>query len=1128
MKKWPACFLVILLYVSTANIWAEGEISIKGRLLMLDDETPHVAVPIEMVRDGEKISTILSDNNGEYQVTDLTPGKYQLRCQVLGGYVYYGNAEVATEESDATLLQIKSGKTLENIDLRFAAFKKGTWRNYTHYDGLPDNVIIAIYRDLDGAMWFGTFGGGVSRYDGKEFVNFTTKDGLASNTVSCICRDKDGFMWFGTGYTVSPGNGISRYDGEKFVNFTTADGLASNTVNAVHCDSDGTLWVGTGYIPIRPGPGGISRYDGDKFIHIPLQDDPGRNMITTIYQDPDDILWFGVYGDSGGLVRYDGKTFRKFTDADGFTPNHVRSIHGSPDGVLWIGRTRYDGKDFVNFTVDDGLTSGSASTVRVDSHGNVWSGTGYVFTYEGGGVSRYDGKTFVNFTTQDGLAHNTVTAIYSDPDGVMWFGTERGLSRYDSKTFANFTTRDGLANNSVVSFHSESDGVLWFGTEGGVSRYEGGKFTSFAMGDGLVGNNFWSISHDIDGVLWFGARNGGVSRYDGKTFENFGPADGLPGEVITSHTNPDGTMWFATNSGLYHYDGERFEIPEAIVNELGSANKFVISIHRDPDDVLWFGTQANGIFRGDGEGYENITVDQGLAGNTVWSFHRDSVDALWIATVNGVSCYKGEGFTNFTVEDGLAHNSTRSVYSDESCHIWFGAYNTGGVSQYDGFVWTSLDTRDGLAGDAVRAIHQDSNGDMWFATAGGVTRYRPSATRSRVYIASVEVERQLYTDLAAIPSVTVGDDITIRYSAIDFKTIPEKQQYRYQIMGLDPEWRRPTKETEFEWTPDEPGTYTFEVQAIDRDLNYSQTASLSLSISAISFYRTGIFLVGLSIASIIFLFMTVSLAVQRRRAYRGQKAAEQAQAEAERIQSAKMVSLRQLIAGVAHQMNNPIGAFASNNDISSRAIEKIKERIAECDPHEIEEDSQLTKAFAILDRMNEVNQDASQEIARTVGDLRSFVRLDEAEWQLADIHEAMDTVLDLMQSEFSNRIKITRDYGDISEVYCSPSSLNQVFMSMFKNACEAIEGEGEMHLRTSVRESSVIVEISDTGTGISPEDIDKIFDPGFTTKGVKVGVGLGLSICYQIIVDEHNGRIDVSGEAGEGTTFTITLPQQHH
>jgi len=98
---------------------------------------------------------------------------------------------------------------------------------------------------------------------------------------------------------------------------------------------------------------------------------------------------------------------------------------------------------------------------------------------------------------------------------------------------------------------------------------------------------------------------------------------------------------------------------------------------------------------------------------------------------------------------------------------------------------------------------------------------------------------------------------------------------------------------------------------------------------------------------------------------------------------------------------------------------------------------------------------------------------------------------------------------------------------MLRNASEAIKGEGEIKIRTFVQEEHVKIEISDTGRGIPEEHHDRIFDPGFTTKGVKVGVGLGLSICYQIVVDEHKGRIDVSSESGKGTTFTITLPQYH-
>ena len=178
----------------------------------------------------------------------------------------------------------------------------------------------------------------------------------------------------------------------------------------------------------------------------------------------------------------------------------------------------------------------------------------------------------------------------------------------------------------------------------------------------------------------------------------------------------------------------------------------------------------------------------------------------------------------------------------------------------------------------------------------------------------------------------------------------------------------------------------------------------------------------------------------------------------------------------------------------------------------------------LISNVSNTNNHALQ-LPEMVANLQRFVRLDEAEWQLTDIREGIDSVIALMEPEFSDKITITCDYAHIPRTYCSPSSLNQVFMSLLKNASEAIVGEGEISVSTWAQNEHVKIMVSDTGKGIPAVDIDKIFDPGFTAKGVKVGVGLGLSICHKIIVDEHEGRIDVSSEPDRGTIFTITLPR---
>ena len=166
------------------NLTLEEAISIEGTLLMLDDETPHAAVFVQVVHGGEEIATTSSNTDGKYWFINLKPGRYQLRCYTLGGYVYYGGEEkTVLEPLDAASLKVERSKTLENIDFRFPQTKKGTWKHYTAIDGLASMAVHAIHQDLDGYLWFGsrshnTGGGGISRYDGKEFKNFTTKDGL--------------------------------------------------------------------------------------------------------------------------------------------------------------------------------------------------------------------------------------------------------------------------------------------------------------------------------------------------------------------------------------------------------------------------------------------------------------------------------------------------------------------------------------------------------------------------------------------------------------------------------------------------------------------------------------------------------------------------------------------------------------------------------------------------------------------------------------------------------------------------------------------------------------------------------------------------------------------------------------
>lgn len=252
------------------------------------------------------------------------------------------------------------------------------------------------------------------------------------------------------------------------------------------------------------------------------------------------------------------------------------------------------------------------------------------------------------------------------------------------------------------------------------------------------------------------------------------------------------------------------------------------------------------------------------------------------------------------------------------------------------------------------------------------------------------------------------------------------------------------------------------------------------------------------------------------------------------VHSAKMVSLGQLVAGVAHELNNPIGFIFSNmvhlRDYGTRLISLVK--IAEESPEKLraaKEELEFDYIVEDLPKLITSCEDGAKRTKDIVLGLRNFSRLEEAKLNEIDIHKSLDATLDLLQGEIKGRIQIYKNYDPIPKINGYVSQINQVFMNILSNAVQAIEGTGQIWISTihlkdlKLKEGKVQISIQDSGKGMSPEVIDKIFDPFFTTKKIGQGTGLGLSISYGII-DNHGGGIQVKSEENIGTEFIITLP----
>jgi len=270
------------------------------------------------------------------------------------------------------------------------------------------------------------------------------------------------------------------------------------------------------------------------------------------------------------------------------------------------------------------------------------------------------------------------------------------------------------------------------------------------------------------------------------------------------------------------------------------------------------------------------------------------------------------------------------------------------------------------------------------------------------------------------------------------------------------------------------------------------------------------------------------------------KVKELESAQRQLLQTEKMASIGQLAAGVAHEINNPVGYINSNIGSLDQYIKDLFRLLEVYESAEaLLGDDEVVQKIAslkqevdvdflkqdVLDLIRESNEGVSR-VKKIVQDLKDFSHVDAAEWSVVDIHKGIDSTLNIVNNEIKYKADVVKEYGDLPLVECMPSQLNQVFMNLLVNASHAIETQGVITIRSGTADDGwVWVEVVDDGKGMSDDELKRIFDPFFTTKPVGEGTGLGLSLSFGI-VKKHGGRIEVESEVGKGTTFRVCLPQQ--
>jgi ligand-binding sensor domain-containing protein len=460
----------------------------------------------------------------------------------------------------------------------------------------PENIQVMVI-DAEGNIWFGSAGpngGGITKFDGTNFITYTTSNGLIDNNVHAIAIDSEDNKWFGTP------EGVSKFDGITWTNYTTSDGLVSNDVSKIAIDEDGNVWFGTSL--------GVSKFNGSAWTTYTTSDGLADNVISAIAVDEEGNIWFGT---NKGVSKFDGTNWETYTTSGRLVSNNVKAIAIDKQGNKWLGTnegvSKFNDIEWITYTSEDGLASNNTNAIAIDTEGNKWFGTD-------NGVSKFDNTIWTTFNTADGLANNNVYEITIDAEGNKWFGTDGGVSKFDDITWTTYTTEDGLSSNSVYSIAIDKEGNTWFGTSGGISKFDGTNWITYdtlnydvpistVNGNAIAideDNNLWAT-----GFRWYCSytnwpyphyrcylSNWGIAKFDGIKWTTYTTENGLAGDGVNSIViDAQDNKWFGTDNGVSQFDGTNcWTTYTTCDNSEGIASNYIQAIAIDAEGNKWIGT----------------------------------------------------------------------------------------------------------------------------------------------------------------------------------------------------------------------------------------------------------------------------------------------------------------------------------------------------------------------------------------------------------------------------------------------------------------------------------------------------------------------------------------------------------
>ena len=724
---------------------------------------------------------------------------------------------------------------------------------------LPQTTVHSILQSRDGYLWVSTYEG-VVRTDGITYAVLdrqSTKGGLAANGVLEIYEDSRGALWFGTFL-----GGVSRYAGGAWKHWGPKDGLGRQIVRAVREAGDGTIWVGTN--------SGLFSIAGDKAA--PAADPRFAGSVRRLETTPNGDILAGY--EDGRLVRMTPRG--ELTDLSSLLSGHgIFALAATSDGTIWAGTDggglfKLSGGQVSNYGLAAGLTSEKIRALMVDPDGTVWIGT------EGGGLNRLAGGRVEALQTANGLPNDIVRAIHRDREGTVWLGTNGGgLVGLKLKKFTLYTTRRGMSSDAVRVILEARDGAIWIGTDGGgVNVVRDGAISVIGRAQGLPSEFARSLLETRDGTIWIGTVGGGLAWHrDGVTRKFEAP---LPSDTILSLAEtPDGALWVGTNRGLAEIRGRA--VVRTIDRTSGLGDNNVNALQVDTRGRVWAGT-ASSLYIIDGETLETVALD-GPLNSSIFCIKLENDGSAWIGSNGGLALLRDGHVFPFHGGHGVPEDAVFQILEDRVGFFWMSGnrgitkISRAALEKFarDGHGHAEavhFGRADGMRTNQCNGASQPAgwvarDGTVWFPTPWGavaadVQRMPSNTLAPPVLVERVRIDGEPATLEDGKLDLAAGHHrIEVDYAAMSF-IAPEGVRFRTRLQGLDEDWvDAGARRTEI-FTNIGPGVYRFHVIAANNDGVWNEEGA-AFDVHVRKFFWQQPLFIALSIVGVLLLLWVILL-----------------------------------------------------------------------------------------------------------------------------------------------------------------------------------------------------------------------------------------------------------------------------